>query len=168
MGQLDESNRTKVPDGLYAHANDPKGGPESDTARQKLNEKGVHGPWLSQTAGPKAPAPAAPAAPAGKFKSEDHYMGIPVKGGSMGPGGKAKNFKGDQTGALPQFARMAQASFVGGQPSAVQKSAGANSKPAPAKKAAAPKAKTETVEGPKSVASKAPAKKAAAKTKEKK
>lgn len=56
-GQLDESKRTKVPDGLYAHANDQKGGPESDTARQKLNEKGVNGPWLSETAGPKAPAP---------------------------------------------------------------------------------------------------------------
>lgn len=56
MGQLDESNRTKVPDGLYAHANDEKGGPEAATARQKLNEKGVNGPWLSETAGPQAPA----------------------------------------------------------------------------------------------------------------
>jgi len=55
-GQLDESKRTKVPDGLDAHANDEKGGPEAATARQKLNEKGVHGPWLSQTAGPQAPA----------------------------------------------------------------------------------------------------------------
>lgn len=107
-----------------------------------------------EESGPQAPAP-------GKFKPQNDYMGIPTGASpSMNARAGAK-VKGDQTGALPQFARMSQASFAGGQPSAVQKSAGANSKPAPAKKAAAPKAAAKTVEGPKSVASKAPAKKAA-------
>jgi hypothetical protein len=161
-GQLEEGKGPKAPQpGLLAHANDKNGGPESDTARQKLTEQGVNGPWRSETTGPQAPAP-------GKFKPQNDYMGIPTGASPSMTARAGAKVKGDQTGALPQFARMSQASFAGGQPSAVQKSAGANSKPAPAKKAAAPKAKTETVEGPKSVASKTPAKKAAAKTKEKK
>ena len=113
-----------------------------------------------EKSGPQAPAP-------GKFKPQNDYMGIPTGASpSMNARAGAK-VKGDQTGALPQFARMSQASFAGGQPSAVQKSAGANSKPAPAKKAAAKKANTETVEGPKNpAAKKAAAPKKAAKSKE--
>ena len=104
-----------------------------------------------EESGPQAPAP-------GKFKPQNDYMGIPLGASTSMNARAGAKVKGDQASALPQFARMSQASFASGQPSAVQKSAGANSKPAPAKKAAAPK----TVEGPKSVASKAPAKKAAA------
>jgi hypothetical protein len=154
---------------------------ERDAAGTALNNRGIQSnvnPAAQRGAGDTAPPMLAgygnmddsgPQAPApGKFKPQNDYMGIPTGASPSMTARAGAKVKGDQTGALPQFARMAQASFAGGQPSAVQKSAGANSKPAPAKKAAAPKAAAKTVEGPKSVASKAPAKKAAAKTKEKK
>ena len=143
MGQLDESKRTKVPDGLYAHANDEKGGPEAATARQKLNEKGVNGPWLSETAGPQAPAAGpmsqpveGPVSPASKINEQGGVgakkygpakpkpkIGDPDYKPAMG-----KNPLNDKTPMKPLTTLIPQ-----------------------------------TVEGPKSVASKAPAKKAPAK-----
>ena len=140
-------------DKIYGLARDPNTTPgERLNAQDKWHGLGFQGPFPSETSpGPQAPAP-------GNFKPQNDYMGIPTGASpSMNARAGAK-VKGDQASALPQFARMAQASFAGGQPSAVQKSAGANSKPAPAKKAAAPKAKAEAVEGPKSVASRTPGK----------
>jgi hypothetical protein len=147
-GQLDESKRTKVPDGLYAHANDEKGGPEAATARQKLNEKGVNGPWLSETAGPQAPA----AGP----------MSQPVQG-PVNPASKVN----EQGGVGAKKYGPAKPKPKIGDP---------DYKPAMGKNPLNDKTPMkplttlipQTVEGPKSVASKAPVKKAAAKTKEKK
>jgi hypothetical protein len=147
-GQLDESKRTKVPGGLYAHANDEKGGPEAATARQKLNEKGVNGPWLSETAGPQAPA----AGP----------MSQPVEG-PVNPASKIN----EQGGVGAKKYGPAKPKPKIGDP---------DYKPAMGKNPLNDKSSMkplttlipQTVEGPKSVASKAPAKKTAAKTKEKK
>lgn len=47
--------------GLMGHANDAGGGQEAETARGKLTEQGINGPWRSETAtkpvGPQAAAP---------------------------------------------------------------------------------------------------------------
>jgi hypothetical protein len=169
MGQLDESNRTKVPDGLYAHANDEKGGPEAATARQKLNEKGVNGPWLSETAGPQAPA----AGP----------MSQPVQGPKSGYA-TAQEATAAATGNIgapkTQGRKINEQGGVGakkyGPAKPKPKIGDPDYKPVMGKNPLNDKASMkplttlipQTVEGPKSVASKAPAKKAAAKPKGKK
>lgn len=78
---------------------------------------------------PSGPAPVGPQTPIEgpamkPFKSQDTYMGIPTgSAGTLTPRA-AKKYKGDQSGALPQFARMAQSSFITGSPTATVPSAG--------------------------------------------
>ena len=166
QGERDAAGNILNKSGIQSNVNPANQRGEGDTAPPML---AGYENMQEPEAGPQAPAP-------GNFKPQNDYMGIPTGASPSMTARAGAKVKGDQASALPQFARMAQASFAGGQPSAVQKSAGANKKTAPAKKAAAPKAKTETVEGPKNPAGKkaaGPAKKAAgskatAKPKEKK
>ena len=104
MGQLDESNRTKIPDGLYAHAQNKEGGPESETAVKKLNERGFHGPFLSQTAGPKAPAPGPMSQPVEGPKSS--YATVKARQKSIAES-KDKKSRGNQGAGGPTFSGAA-------------------------------------------------------------
>jgi hypothetical protein len=79
--------------GLMGHANDANGGPESDTARRKLTESGVNGPWRSETAGPQAPAPSM--LPAGAQQP----MTSPVEG-PTNPASKGKGRKINEQGGV--------------------------------------------------------------------
>jgi hypothetical protein len=81
--------------GLMGHANDANGGPEADTARKKLTESGVNGPWRSETVmgGPQAPAPSM--LPAGAQQP----MTSPVQG-PANPAAKTKGRKINEQGGV--------------------------------------------------------------------
>lgn len=144
QGPTSVSSQPGRDDRIYGIASDTRGNPnERQNAIDKLRSGGFQGPFIGEPARPGM------SQPQGRFRAQDSYMGIPVGGAGTLTTAKAQPYRGNMSQALPQYGRMAQASFAMGSPTAVSPSAGVNKAP----KKSAPKA----TEGPKSVASKKPA-----------